>query len=47
MVEFVPVRWATQEDWDKYRNLIECLYDSMTLAEVIEFMTVEHGIKAT
>ena len=47
MAQSMPVRRPTREDWDKYRSLIERLYEKMTLAEVIDLMVIEHGIKAT
>ena len=39
--------WATNKDWTKHRALIEELYDSHKLAEVMKFMETSHNFKAT
>ena len=43
----VTTRWATAQDLEKSRPLIEQLYKDNKLAKVIEIMKSEHGLIAT
>ena len=42
-------RWATSEDWDKYRDVIISLYmeSNKTLKEVTQYMVTQHHFHAT
>ena len=39
--------WAIDKDWKKHRALIQELYSSHTLAEVMKYMESEHKFKGT
>jgi len=45
--EASSVKYATSEDWAKHRGLITCLYEKMTLPEVMRHMEQEEGFSAT
>ncbi|KAK4228573.1 hypothetical protein QBC38DRAFT_498412 [Podospora fimiseda] len=40
-------KWATEDDFNRYRTIITELYESKTLSQVIETMKNRHGFMAT
>lgn len=40
-------KWAAEQDWECHRATIARLYETMTLAELKDYMEVKHGLSAT
>ena len=40
-------KWAAEEDWERHKATIATLYETMTLAELKDYMEVHHGFSAT
>ena len=40
-------KWAGEDDWERHKATITRLYESMTLAELKDYMEVNHGLSAT
>ncbi|KAK8875298.1 Clr5 domain-containing protein [Apiospora arundinis] len=47
MQEPVGDRWATPNQWERYRTTISWLYRRKTLGEIMQIMQQEHGFYAT
>lgn len=45
--ETSSIKQASPEDWTKHRGLITCLYEKMTLPEVMRHMEQQKGFSAT
>ncbi|KAB5585169.1 hypothetical protein GE09DRAFT_17784 [Coniochaeta sp. 2T2.1] len=40
-------KWAAEDDWERHKATITTLYETMTLAELKDYMEVNHGLSAT
>jgi hypothetical protein len=40
-------KWATEDDWEQHKTTIVTLYETMTLAELKDYMESNHGLSAT
>lgn len=40
-------KWAAEDDWERHKATIARLYETMTLAELKDYMEANHGLSAT
>ncbi|KAB5559588.1 hypothetical protein GE09DRAFT_1057328 [Coniochaeta sp. 2T2.1] len=40
-------KWAAEDDWERHKATITTMYETMTLAELKDYMEVNHGLSAT